>query len=90
MTMRATLISWLDGLYAWLHQDAVNIPGDPQFRYWQNGRHWFYALVAGNNEPLCLSSQAYANKAAVLRAIAQAKRNAAPAVTVGVEHAPKE
>ena len=88
--MRATLISWLDSLYAWLDVPPTNVPGDPQFRYWQEGKFWFYSLVAGNNEPLCNSSQGYANKAAVLRAIGQCKRNAAIGLVIGVEHAVKE
>ena len=83
------LISWLDGLYAWLHQDAVSVPGDPQFRYWQDGK-WFYSLVSGNNELLCASTQGYANKAAALRAIEQCRRTAAAALVVGVERAPTE
>ena len=88
--MRTTLISWLDSLYAWLDVPPTNVPGDPQFRYWQDDGHWFYGLVAGNNEPLVHSSQGYANKAAVLRAIAQCRRNAAIGLVIGVERAVKE
>jgi len=83
--MTKTLISWLDSLYGWLYEDAVSVPGDPQFRYWQDGRFWFYSLVAGNNEPLVLSSQGYANKAAVLRAIGACKRAAAAGLVVGFD-----
>lgn len=88
--MRATLISWLDTLYSWLHAAAADVPGEPQFRYWQDGRLWFYGLVAGNNDPLVTSTQGYANKAAVLRAIGQCKRNAVTAEPVFVDRAVTE
>ena len=87
--MRAMLIDLAASLYGWLHRDPASVPGDAQFRYWQDGK-WFYSLVGGNNELLCASTQGYANKAAVLRAIEQCRRNAAVAVTVGVGSAPKE
>jgi len=87
--MTKLLIRWLDAAYGWLYEDAVSVPGDPQFRYWQDGK-WFYSLVSGNNELLAASTQGYANKAAVLRAIEQCRRNATAAVEIRVERAPTE
>jgi uncharacterized protein YegP (UPF0339 family) len=88
--MTKTLISWLDSLYGWLHPEPTRVPGDPHFQYWADDKRWYYALVSGNNELLVLSSQGYANKAAVLRAIEQCRRNAATAVVLGRDRAPTE
>jgi len=88
--MRALLADLAGSLYAWLRPDPINVPGDAHFRYWADDKLWYYALVSGNNEPLVLSSQGYANKAAVLRAIGQCKRNSAIAEAIGTPKGPTE
>jgi uncharacterized protein YegP (UPF0339 family) len=59
-----------------LEEPASAFSGNSRYRYWRDGHLWFYALVAGNSEPLSLSQQGYDSESAVLRAIRVHRRNA--------------
>lgn len=88
--MRQFLLNIVDGLYARLDPPRDEVRGDPQYQYWRDDGKWFYALVAGNNEPMSASTQGYASRAAVLRAIGAEKRNSSMAQALGVDKPPRE
>lgn len=83
--MRDLLLNLVDRLYAWLEPPPDEVRGDPQYQYWRDDGKWFYTLIAGNNEPMSRSTQGHASRAAVRRAIAAEKVNAAVAMVLCVE-----
>jgi len=60
------------------------------YTYWEDDSRWTYALVGGNNRLMSMSTQSYASRGAVLRAISQHRSNSITHIEIEKNVVPKE
>lgn len=88
--MRNLLLSWLDAIYGVLAPEYKYAPGEAEYHFWKKDADWYYGLLGANNRLLSASTQGYASRGAVLRAISQHRQNAVTNVEREVGKIPSE